>query len=233
MNKLTQHIFSKCKVLPLAPEPFLYGSINKAKKQGLVVCDLDFSSSDWLNSNCDLFKNEKITWIAYNSKADQLGIFHVAQNFMYQKVESESIDFQGLNYPCSDSLDLEFFQKVAYCSKSDGRFIARDILWLNKGNQDYFEKEKLSELIDLSDESLHKMAIDSGFSKCVISRKSHSLFISNLFDYEKWIKRLIVLLDKDENSFKGFSSKELKSKEFELDFLENQEIIIREIFAIK
>lgn len=233
MNHLNQHILSKCNILTLTPDPFLYGSMNRASKQGIVVCDLDSSLSDWIFINQEYFKRENVTWVAYNSNKDSSKVFEITRSFIHQRLEEQSVDFQVLNHACGDVLNKVFFQKVAYCSKLGGRFLCRDILWDTNDILDRCEFVSVSNPKYQSDDYIQNMVLESGFSKCVISRKSYPLMISNLLDYEKWLKELLLLLQKDIRAFSGFSQKERQDKDFQLSFFERQEVVVRELFAIK
>lgn len=233
MKELTQHILSKCKAMICGPDPFLYASINLSNQQGLVVCDLDSSLSSWIADNQTFFKTEKVTWVAYNSYGQGDNVLSTSQQFMNQKVEQESVDFQVYNYLLSGMLDVDQLQKIAYCSKKNGRFVSREIVWFNSALLGRLSKESVSALPQCSDDDLRKKVIESGFSNCSISNESQPLFISSLGDYEKWVKGLLKLLHLDEDSFLSFSPIELKDEEFQAEFIGNQEIVIREIFAIK
>ncbi|MCO4782509.1 MAG: hypothetical protein KC646_09295 [Candidatus Cloacimonetes bacterium] len=233
MNQLIQHILKKCRLPLHKPDPFLFASMNIASPNALVVCDLDSTLSDWLLHNQSYFKGENVLWTAFNSHVNRDGIFGIFQKFMDQKVEQESVDFQIVNYVLANFIQLEKLQKVAYCCKKNGRFIAREVLWFDENLHERYLPSQVSKLAPISDEQMYKNVMESGFSKCSISRQAYPIPFTSLNDFDKWIRELLTMLDMNKSSFLGFSKAEAADEEFQSDFIESQEIVIREIFAVK
>ncbi|MCJ8344001.1 hypothetical protein MJH12_00515, partial [bacterium] len=181
----------------------------------------------------------KLLWNGLNSKKENAKIFFMAQSFMDQSIQKDSFDFEVANFCDHGVSDLEFFQKLAYSCKKEGRLIFREFLLEPLLQHSIFDLGVVEVDLDrasVSDEELNQLVLEAGFNTCDVSSTVTPLIFSDISAYLNWMKELLKILETTKLDIENLDWIKIlmqSTQDDQDEFLADQVIVIREVFAIK